>query len=429
MIFQLSGLKYLGALLLASSVAALGGCGQGTGDEGSVRFVNASTSTAALDLYAGDDRPFASVSAKGSTGFTDIEDGSYSFKVTTTGSTSALASLSVSVSKDTKNTLVAWGTDTSMKLSSLPDTDAEPSSGYAKVRVLNTTGDSTKLDVFLTSSAEVIDGIAATVSSAVSGTLTGFTTLARGTYRLRVAATDDRSDLRLDLASYTLPDKGRVTILIVPASGGYLVDMIGVQEDGEIAAQNNTNARVRLVAGQQGGGAVTATVGGTTVATGARSPSVGSYTWVTAGEGTLSATVDGAAIAQQTATFTAGADYTLLVHGSTSAFGAALLTDDNRLISNSSKSRMRLVNGMAGSDGGLSLTLDYSAVANSVGYATASSYASVTPTSSSRLEVYSPLQTSALWTATDTSLASGATYTVFALETQSSPSVVLRRDR
>lgn len=288
MIFQLSRLKCLGALLLASSVAALGGCGQGTGDEGSVRFVNASTSTAALDLYAGDDRPFESVSAKGSTGFTDIEDGSYSFKVTTTGSASALASLSVSVSKDTKNTLVAWGTDTSMKLSSLPDPDAEPSSGYAKVRVLYTTGDSTKLDLFLTSSTEVIDGIAATVSSAVSGTLTGFTTLARGTYRLRVA---------------------------------------------------------------EGGGAVTATVGGTTVATGARSPSVGSYTWVTAGEGTLSATVDGAALAQQTATFTAGADYALLVHGSTSAYGAVLLTDDNRLISNSSKSRMRLVNGMAGSDG------------------------------------------------------------------------------
>lgn len=421
--------RFVGLFLLGILVTATGGCGKVTGDGGEIRFLNATTATSSLDLYSGDDVAFGSVSKKSSTDFSEFDPDTYTFSTAASGSTSALATLSTTVTKGSRATLVAWGTDTSMKLSSLPDTDAEPSSGYAKVRVLNTTGDTTALDLLLTSATQAIDGIAATVPSASSGTLTGFTTIAQGTYRLRVAATDDRSDLRLDLASYTLPDKARVTIVILPASGGYLVDAISVREDGEIGALDNGSARVRLVAGQQGTGAVTATVGGTTVATGARSPSVGAYAWVTAGSATLSATVDGVAISPQTATLAGGADYTLLVHGATGAFASTLLADDNRLSSNSAKARMRLVDGMAGCDGGLTLTLDYSAVASNVAYPTASAYGLVVPTSSSRLEMYSPLQSSAIWTVTDTSLTAGATYTVFALGTQGAPSVVLRRDR
>lgn len=68
---------------------------------------------------------------------------------------------------------------------------------------------------------------------------------------------------------------------------------------------------------------------------------------------------------------------TLLVYGSPSTPALTLITDDNRPPTDSTTVKLRLINGVTGSSGSLTLTANSSLVATGVAPGTASSYATV----------------------------------------------------
>ena len=223
-------------------------------------------------------------------------------------------------------------------------------------------------------------------------------------------------------------DQQITTLIVTPGSGGVLVHGVLLDQKGSATSYTNGKARLRLVASVAGNATVAATAGSTTLASGARSPLVGGYTLVPAGLLPLDLAVNGTAVSAGSLTATAGADLTLMVHGSAAAPTYSVLADDNRLPASGS-TKLRLVNGVSGLAGGLTLVQDYSALATDIGYPSASSYSTVSSTASSLIEVTSPGSASALFSASDVALQSGGVYTVFMMGGSSAPAGVLRRER
>jgi hypothetical protein len=148
-----------------------------------------------------------------------------------------------------------------------------------------------------------------------------------------------------------------------------------------------------------------------------RSPSVGPYALVDAGAGTLTMRINGVAYSTTAQSFAAGADYTVMAYGSAAAGQLLLLTDDNRLPSTTTRVKVRLVNGIAGSDP-LTLSVDYLALASNVLAGTGSTYATANSNASVQLQVTSATASDPLYQTTTTTpfnLVGQGVYTVFML--------------
>lgn len=420
------------ALLPALLGLMLAACG-GNDDETQIRLVNATGDVESVSLYTGSDQRLEAVKTDVLSDYTTFDSGEYDVRVRNDEDGTVLATTSMTLSTDGHYTAIAWGNNGSVKLKVLSDDDGDASANYTTVRVFNATIDAGDLDVYLTSATASLDNATPNASTVTSGTLSSYAEVGSGTYRLRVTAAGDKTDVRLDVPSVTLGSQQRVSVVLRQGTGGVLVHGLLIAQQGSLTVAQNTKARVRVAAGVGSNGIVAASVGGTSVTGALTSPAVSSYQLVPAGDQALLVQVNGATVSSETNTFTAGGDYTLLAYG---ANAVSLLTDDNRLPTSSAKAKMRLINGTADS-GSLSLTLNAVAVATDVTYGTTSSWASVAANTDSNaiLEVTSPLSNAPLYTTEKTSGTSGLNitankvYTVFMLSGNTAPKGVLYQDR
>lgn len=426
------GLRALIPLLAAGLLLA--GCGGSSGGDGgsaTIRLVNLTTSNSAFDLVdADEDETLAgTVAADQGSAPASVNDGETSFELRRAGNDSAVVTASWSLTADTQYTAIAYGAEGALKMAMLEEDEDQPDAGKARLRLYNTSADSGTLDLYLTASDTALEDAAITATVAASGA-SSFVTLAPGSYRLRLTASGDTADLRLDLPAVTVSDRGVVTLVLTAGTGGVLVHAATLEQDGGLVAYKNPAARVRLAAGTSGNAAVTASIGGSTLASSQRSPSVGSYKLITAGSSlALATTVNGSALAGSTVTLKAGGDYTLLVHGDAAAAQAALLSDDNRLPTTTGYAKIRLVNALAALEGGLTLNVNYSALAIEIASGAASDYSSLAALTDVPLEVISPLSTTPLYAIAEADLTAKGVYTVFMLGSSSAPYGMLRKDR
>ncbi len=422
--------------LSAAAAFVLAGCGGGgdddTGDS-TVRFLNATTGIGSLDFYVDDDKKSALAADTLGSDFGYPKD-SHTVKIKRGGASSSLLSAAYTLERGKRYTAVAWGSDGSVKLAFLLEDEAAPSGGDAKVRLFNAAPDVGALDLYLTETATALDSVSPLNGSIATGSFGGYVQLGKGTYRLRITGAGNKNDLRLDLPAFTLGEQERVTLVVQAGAGGVLVHALGLVQQGGVTAAKNTKARVRLVASVSGNTAVSARLGDTALSTSAlTSPAVGAYTLVPAGTQELLVQANGATALGTTLTLNAGADHTLLVHGSAGNPQMNFITDDNRLPA-SGKGKLRLVHGAEGHDT-LSLSLDSLALADAV-VGSATAYQSVNPNSGNALiEVSSPLSATPLYTtarssgSTGVSIESQGVYTVFLLGGGSTPRGLLRRER
>jgi hypothetical protein len=141
----------------------------------------------------------------------------------------------------------------------------------------------------------------------------------------------------------------------------------------------------------------------------------------------MSVVVNGNAINVPNLSAAAGADLTLLVFGSAASPQFTLLSDDNRLPLGGI-AKLRLVNGINGVTGNISLTVDANLIAQNVGLGTASAAGTVLTTgNNSQFQVYGPGNTS-LGTSSVT-LKSQGVYSVFMLGDNAAPAEIVRADR
>lgn len=416
----------------AATAFALAACGGGADrSKANVRFVNASSGYAALDVRVDDERRFASVAYGQGEAYLELDPDSDKIDtvVTRPGSTTPLVSLTPAVSKRDYYTLLAWGAEGALKVAQLDDNAAEPDSGKTRLRVFNAASDAGTLDVYLTADTDPLADAVAQQAGAAVGSATSFATLNAGTWRLRVTGAGAKSDLRLDVGGLSLGSRQIVTLVLTPGSGGVLVNALMLVQEGTVTARANTQARVRVAAGVPDSGAVTALVAGQTLMNGVGAPAIGAYALVPAGDQLVSVSVSGTALASSTVTLAAGSDHTLLVHSPAGTPVASWIADDNRLPAASGKAKLRLVHGMAGSVGSLALTADGLPVAGNLAVGEASAFTELPAAASIDMVVTASGAVLPVATLVDRSLSSAGVYTVFVMGAPAAVTALLRQDR
>ncbi|MDQ5896874.1 MAG: hypothetical protein QG612_960 [Pseudomonadota bacterium] len=424
-------LRWLPALLLTATAALIGGCGGSSSDDNAtVRVINASTNYGALDLYVDDELRSSSIAYGQTSGYLGFEEGSHTTTLTRTGSGTALSSVSRSLSSDYGTTVIAYQADGSLKTAQLTDSESAPSSGRAKLLVFNASPDAGSLDVYLSASSDSLDNATLVASSVSSGSSSGsYTTVGSGTYRLRIAAAGSTTDLRLDAASVTLGSQGVYTLVVTPTSGGVLVNSLLVSQGAEITPINTDLARVRLVSAVASNGAVGASFNGSTLATSVTSPAIGSYALVKAGSAAPTITVNGTSLSTASVTLAAGSDSTMLVWGPAASASLSVIGDDNRLPTSSTSAKIRLIHGASVNTNPLTLTTNYTAIAENIALGAASGYSSVTAGSSNTIEVSDTTLATALYSVSDVTLSAKGVYSVFMLGSGSTVTGTLRKER
>jgi len=429
------------APLLAAVAAApllLTACG-GSSDDGPgyVRLVNATSSYASLDLYENDVKANAAVATNAAGDYATIGSGSYTFYLKPAGSSTAVAAVTQSVSDGVHNTLVAYTTASSLRTRYLTDNEAAPTSGTAKFRVFNTSYEAGNVDVYVTAPTDSLTNATANALLIGGERFSTYGEITAGTYRIRVTAAGDKTDLRLDIPSVTLTDQQILTLVLTSTPGGVLVNGLLINQQGPLQAQVNGYARVRLAAAAAASGTVAATVNGVnlsngTVSTG-KPPAIGTYLQVPAGALTASVSINGTDVSPTGLTAAPGADLTLLVLGSASAPQVSLISDDNSPALTSGYVKLRLVNGVNGLNAALTLQANNGVLTKSANIAfgaaaEATQVVGSTTASPTPLEVDSATSSNALYTANVALLTPGV-YTLFMLGDAAAPSAVLRLDR
>ena len=425
----------LAAMASSLLIAACGGGGGNDAGNTTVRALNLTSDLASVDLFTGDTKRFSAQATDALSTSINFEANTYTLNVKRAGDGTTLLTGSYALSKDKHYTAIVWGRETALRLSTLPEDENvdEIATGNTRVRVFNATTDTGTVDIFLTTPTASLADTAVTQGALGSGSLSGFREISAGTYRLRVTGEKNPNDVRLDIPAITLDAKKYATIIITAGAGGVLVNGTLIQQQGNATALRGGKARVRLAAGVNDAASVSATVGGVTVSGSVASPRVGGYVLVNAGTADLTVRVNGVISSTTSRTFAEGGDYTVMAYGTALASQVALLSDDNRLPSTATRTKLRLVNGVEGS-GPLTLSLDFQPLQPSdIAVGAASTYYAADSTSASRIEISSLSATAPLFlqagTTTDKLLQSQGVYTVFMLGGGVTPTGVFRRDR
>jgi hypothetical protein len=426
------------SLALAFLTVLLAGCGGGAhSNDAQLRLVNASTGYDALDLYVDGRLKTGSVARGAGSGYVDAGYGTVTAELTRAGASTVLTSSTPNLGKNKHYSLLAYGASGAIKTLQLDEERDGPAAGKALLKVVNVAPDAGNLDLYLTGSDESLVDAVPVATGLALGVPSGDVTPSSGTRRLRVTAAGSKTDVRLDLASFTLGNQQVGTLVLSAASGGLLVDALLIVQQGAVTLSAGTQARVRALAAVSGTGSVTASVGGTTLLGAAVAPTVGSYVLVSAGSPAIVASVAGASgsvpvpVPTPAPSFTAGAEYTVLVWGDAGSPRMSVLSDDNRLPTDSTVARLRLVHAVTGLADTLSLTYGLAPVAAGVLPGSASGMAAATVASSSRIEVRTPSNPLALYapSATDANLTAGAVYTVLMYGTSASPQGQIKKER
>ena len=430
--------RRLALLATLASTVWLASCGSSSGGgQTSIRGLNLTNDLASLDLYVGTSKEFGALTTGTLSSYATADANTYPINVNSAGNSTTLFTGTYTLSKDAHYTAVVWGPQASLHVSTLPEDQDTTliASGNTRIRMFNATTETGPVDVYVTAPGADLTAVTPTQGNLTSGTLAGFNEIAAGTYELRVTGVGRPDDIRLDIPAFTLSAGQYQTLVITAGSGGVLVNAALVVQQGSVTLLNNTKSRVRLVASVDSAGVIAANVSNTLISAGLISPRVqGAYTLVDAGNVNLNWRVNNVPVltGPQALTLSPGADYTLLMYGSAASPLLTVITDDNRLPLSTTRTKIRLVNGVASLDP-LALSVDYGAVAASsyVVAGTAAAYTQIAADSAAQIEVDSP-SLGAVYLTTRTNgdnLLGQGVYSLFILSGRATPTGFLSNER
>ncbi|MDH0863045.1 DUF4397 domain-containing protein [Mitsuaria sp. GD03876] len=417
--------------LSVASAALLAACGGGGSDStAQMRLLNASIGYAALDMAVDSTTVNSAVAYAGVGAYADVKTNATGTEVQSNNVGSTLVSTTPTLASGSHYSLIAYGSAGSMQTTLLQEDQDAPASGKTKLLVLNLAPDAGAMDVYVTGADDALDSASAVASSIATGSGSGYVTLNSGTFRVRMTAAGGKGDLRLDIPSITLPSAGVSTLILTGSTGGVLVNGIQLIQQGATTNFPNTTARARLVAAVGGGALVSGAIGQTSLLPTSVAPTIGDYATVAAGTANLTVYVNGQALSLANPALAAGSDYTLMVWGPAASPQFTVLADDNRLpTSPTTNAKIRLVNGVANASTGLTLNVDYSALASNVVAGTSSTPQTTPASTSSLLTVTSPSSTTPVYSLSALQIQAGYVYTVFMMGDNTAMVGSLRRER
>ena len=418
---------------MVAAAVALSGCGGGGDDDSSnvsLRIANATLTHPSLDLLVNSSSAATATAADSVSAYVSPSSGSVTLQVNDNGAATALATIIPTLTGGNHYTLLAYEAGGAVKTAVLNEDYATPTSGTAQIRVYDAALDAGALDVYITApdaDLATVSSPTATFTTTTANSATALLAYSPGTYRVRVTAAGDKTDLRADIGSVTLASQQIATVILTPAAGGVLINGSTLIQQGSYTAARNTNARVRLAAAVSGSATVAATASnGKVIDAGSVAPAF-SYGYVLVpAASTLNITVNGASVAAPSGTLTAGADATLLVYGAPGSATATLLADDNRLPTDATRTKLRMINGVTGSAGTMTLTANTAPVGTGIAPGAASGYVSVIGSANAMILKLSSSTNGLLLTDSTNVLSPNKVYTVLAGGDISAPQLLIR---
>jgi hypothetical protein len=420
----------------AGAPLALTGCGGGADrTKARLRLVNASAYVDGLDLTVDGARKLAAVRYGADPNYLDVDPDRAECRLARSGSPTSLVTLTPALTEDRRYTLLAWGPEGGLRTLLIDDELGRPDRNRTKFAVVQAAPDAEALDVYVTGTSEPLAAAMPVHGGLAAGGLGTAAVIDSGTWRVRVTAAGSKTDVRLDLPAVRLDSEGVATLVITPSPGGALVNALLLRQQGAIERLDNPEVRVRVVAGLPTSASVSVEVDGQVLAAGQTSPSAGRYLRIPANATAVRVAAGGNLVEISRPAFAAGADYTLLVHGTQATPDAQpradWLADDNRPPADTGSASLRLAHGVSGlaDTQTLALTADFVPVASGVVCGTASAYDTVTATATARLTVTASGLATPLADEPDQPLVPGGVYTLFVVGDASAPAAILRRDR
>lgn len=414
----------MAAAAAVSAALLLAGCGGGADrTKAQVRLVNASSGYASLELRVDDEVRQAGVTYGNNAAYAEAKPGKPT-AIFATGGASALLSFTPSTDERKYYTVLAYGAAGALKQVVLDENRNEPDTNRALLRLVNGATDIGAVDVYVTGAGESLATAVPVRSGVAVDTVGDYDTVNSGTWQLRVTAAGSKDDLLVDIPSVTFGSKQVLTLVVTPAPGGIVGRALLLAQQGGIGNYPATLARVRVASGLT---LTSARLGDTDLLAAGNLPSVSAYKVMSAGNQTLVATINGVAQASSVKALAAGVDYTLLIHGTAAAAQYSWIEDDNSKPTDASKAKVRLVNGVNGASGDLSMTVDGLQVAAGVSAGGNSAYSPQPASSTADIVVASP--SSNLYSVIDQTFLAASTYTVFVLGPATGATGVLRKDR
>lgn len=442
-------LKTWAALAAAAlTLPLLSGCGNEDANDGGVRIVNATTDYSTIDLYTqdtdGNDSLVVGGTAAGQiSAYANVKRGAKTFEIKSGASAGNASSATGTVTTGDHFTLVSYITGNTLDTVFLSDEEKNPSSGNAKLRVLNgASSEVGNVDVYLsknacnalstTDTAFVSSVAAPSAGGAFTTAYSQVTAAAAGTtWNLCVTTAGDKSTVLLDNPTFTLKDQQIATLILTRTAGGVLLNAALLQQQGALTPFANTIARLRVVAAAATSGTVSATVNGISLAGDAVSPTITDYVAVPSGAVTGTYAINDTAINGVTlAALAAGTDYTLFIGGTTSAPTVTLIQDNNTpSTSTSLPVEARVLNGLnvTGGSGTVTVNAVGKQVGSNVAFGAASAYtpiAAATGTATINVSIGGVAQPAVI----NQTFTSGGVYTILVYGDASSPQIVSNQD-
>lgn len=422
-------LPVLGVMALSTALSGCGGSSSSSTDTVSLRLANATLTHPSLDLLVNTTNAVSATAADAVSAYVAPASGSTTLQLNDAGTGTALATTVPTLTGGMHYTLLAYESGGAVKTAVLNEDYAAPTSGTVQLRIYDAATDAGKLDVYITDPGTDLSTVSSPTASFITVTApaaTALLTYSPGTYRVRVTGYGNKNDLRIDIPAVTLTNQQVGTVVLTAATGGVLLNGSTLIQQGIYSATRNTNARVRLAAAVVGGATVAASAGTIPIDSGSVAPAFGYYVLVPA-TSTLNISVNGQSVGAPVAALTAGGDTTLLVYGSPSTATATLVTDDNRPPSDSTTVKLRLINGITGSAGALTLTANSALVANGIQPGAASGYVSVPGnTTAMNLSLTSSLSPGNYYSNSSNILNVNTVYTVLAGGDVAAPQLLIR---
>lgn len=416
--------RSMAAAAALGAALVLAGCGGGADrTKAQVRLVNASSGYGSLELRVDDEVRQAGVTYGNNAAYAEAKPGKPT-AIFATGGASALLSFTPSTDERKYYTVLAYGAAGALKQVVLDENRNEPDTNRALLRLVNGATDIGAVDVYVTGTGESLATAVPLRSGVAVDAVGDFDTINSGTWQLRVTAAGSKDDLLVDIPSVTFGSKQVTTLVVTPAPGGIVGRALLLTQKGSIADYPATLARVRVASGLT---LTSARLGDTDLLAAGNLPSVSDYKVMSAGNQTLVATINNVAQPSSVMALKAGVDYTLLIHGTTAAPQYNWIEDDNSKPTEAAKAKVRLVNGVSGASGDLSMTVDALQLAAGVAAGGHSAYSQKAASTAARIAVAAPGAT--LYSAVDQTFAAASTYTVFVLGPASGVTGVLVKDR
>jgi hypothetical protein len=427
----------LGLLAAAAMLVSCGGGGSEKGADPQIRLLNLSSGYSSLDMMTNldsddeddDETQVEDVALESVSSYATLDPDDYTIKLRRSGSGSVLRSFAgEELVEDTINTYVAYGEVGQFGALRIDESLDEADAGENTLHVANVSAAGT-LDVYLTAAGTDLDDTTPVLSGV--GPALSQVTSDSGTFRLRVTASGDTSDVRLDIPSFQLADKGVGTLILTSTRGGMLADGIYLPQQGQPVKFGNTRARVRGAVALANGAAATVQLNGTNLLTSATAGVIASrYALFDSGSLPVNLIVNGTPVAVPNVTLNAGADYTLMVWGSAAAPQATLINDDNRLpTGGSGMTKLRLLNGMSTLASPITLSVDFSPVIEGVLLGQVSDEEEVVAGTDRQFDVSNTSTAVLVLNRSSITLQGNSVYTFFMTDNGGTPIGVLRKDR